>query len=148
VQQSPTALSARPANEPLYEDGGLGPSAMNLSSSALVPAAYGGDGQILEVADAPAGLAASATALTQFIHVHRVWGNGPRPANGSADLPAGGWLARKGSMPGTLSFAFSRGDGVDWALIFNSREWPIDWDAGSDDFAKSINALLDRTTLT
>jgi CubicO group peptidase (beta-lactamase class C family) len=145
VQRSPTALAARPSNEPFYEDGGLGQSALDPSATALIPAAYGG-GQILEVADADAGLAASATALTAFIHVHRVWGNGPRPANGSAELPAGGWLARKGSMPGTLSFAFSRGDGVDWAMIFNSREWPIDWDAGSDDFAKSINALLDKTT--
>ncbi len=122
-------------------------NALQPCSPSQAPAPYGGDGQILEVADSCAGLAASATALATFIHTHKVWGNGPRPANGSADLPAGGWLARKGSMPGTLSYACSRGDGVDWAVVFNTRDWPTAWDKTSDDFAASMNALLDKTAL-
>ncbi len=104
VLLSPTAASQRPADEAICEDEGLGLSALDPSSPLLVPAVYGGDGQIKEVVAACAGLAASATALTQFIHLHAVWGNGPRAANS----------ARSGSTPGTSSLAVSRGDGIDW----------------------------------
>src|SRR2546429_9763749 len=62
------------------EDERLGLSPADLLSQLPVPAVYGGDGQIKEIAAGCAGIAASATALTQFIHLHAVWGNGPRPA--------------------------------------------------------------------
>jgi CubicO group peptidase (beta-lactamase class C family) len=95
VLLSSTLASQRATNEEICEDEGLGLSPTELKSQLLVPAVYGGDGQIKEVAAGCAGLAASATALTQFIHLHAVWGNGPRPANG------GSWLlTRTGSSPG------------------------------------------------
>jgi len=119
------------------EDEGLGGSALDPGSPLLVPAVYGGDGQIKEVAAACAGLAASATALTQFIHLHAVWGNGPRAANS----------ARSGSTPGTSSLAWSRGDGVDWAYVINTRDWPPQTSPRLDDLGTSINHLLDTTPL-
>jgi hypothetical protein len=45
-----------------------------------------------------------------------VWGNGGR-APGSA---------REGAMDGARSRAESRTDGVDWALVVNTREFPTD----------------------
>ena len=80
-------------------------SPIDLASNLLVPAVYGGDGEINEVGDPNDGLAASAHALTQFIHLHAVWGNGPRAAGS----------ARSGSTPGASTLAASRWDGVDWA---------------------------------
>ena len=75
----------------MIEDEGLGLSALDPLSPLLVPAIFGGDGQVKEVAAACAGASASATALTQFIHRHAVWGNGGRAPNS----------ARSGSTPGS-----------------------------------------------
>jgi pimeloyl-ACP methyl ester carboxylesterase len=141
VQPSPTAQSLKPMNEPPYESTDYGQNALDPSSTTQVPAPYGGAGHILEVDDSAAGLAASATALVKFIRVHKVWGNGSRSDYKSSEFP----VARKGSDPGALSFAWSRADGVDWAVIFNCRDWPTDWDKTSDNFAASVNDLLDRT---
>jgi CubicO group peptidase (beta-lactamase class C family) len=141
VQPSPTAQSLKPMNEPPYESTDYGQNALDPTSTTQVPAPYGGAGHILEVDDSAAGFAASATALAKFIHVHKVWGNGSRSDYKSSEFP----VARKGSDPGALSFAWSRADGVDWAVIFNCRDWPTDWDKTSDNFAASVNDLLDRT---
>lgn len=46
---SPTAAAQRPANEAICEDEGLGLSALDPASPLLVPAVYGGDGQIKKV---------------------------------------------------------------------------------------------------
>jgi CubicO group peptidase (beta-lactamase class C family) len=137
VLLSSTLASQRAASEAICEDEGLGQSPLDLTSALLVPAVYGGDGQIKEVAAACAGLAASATALTQFIHLHAVWGNGPRAANS----------ARSGSTPGTSSLAVSRGDGVDWAYVINTRNWPPQTSPTLDDLGNSITHLLDTTPI-
>jgi CubicO group peptidase (beta-lactamase class C family) len=139
VLVSSTLASQRAANQAIAEDEGLrNPSPIDLTSTALIPDVYGGDGQIKEVAVACAGTAASAEALTQFIHRHAVWGNGGRAAN----------LARSGSTPGASTYAWSRGDGVDWAFTINTRDWPPGSSATVvDDFAKSINTLLDHATI-
>ena len=110
----PTLASHRAANEAIAEDEGLGFNPIELSSQLLIPSVYGGDGEINEVGDPNDGTGASAQALVQFIHLHAVWGNGPRAANS----------ARAGSTPGASSLAFSRGDGVDWAYVINTRDWP------------------------
>src|SRR5262249_10247764 len=114
VQVIPTLASQRTDNEAICEDEGLGLSPLDLSSQLLVPAVYGGDGEINEVGDPNDGIGASAHALTQFIHLHAVWGNGPRAPG----------YARSGSTPGASSLAASRSDGVDWAYVINTRDWP------------------------
>lgn len=81
VQVIPTLASQRTNNEAIAEDEGLGLSPLDLASQLLVPAVYGGDGEINEVGDPNDGTGASAEALTRFIHLHAVWGNGPRKAN-------------------------------------------------------------------
>jgi CubicO group peptidase (beta-lactamase class C family) len=112
VLLSSTEAQERNPSEAICEDQGLGLDPINITSSLLIPAVYGGDGQIKEVAAGCAGLAASATALTQFIHVNLVWGNGPRP-NPSSNW----WLGRTGSTPGASTEAASLAGGVDWAYV-------------------------------
>ena len=142
VEVWPTVASPRPPHEVTHEDEALGLSAVNINSPLLVPAIYGGDGEIKEVGDAPAGLAASATAMISFTHLHAVWGNGPRPANGTF-----GWLGRSGSTPGTSTFAVSRGDGIDWAYTINTRNFPPQTSPTLDDLEPSIDHLLDTTPI-
>ena len=48
-----------------------------------------------------------------------VWGNGGRAAG----------FAREGSTPGASTWMESRTDGVDWALVVNTRDFP---DGGAD----------------
>jgi CubicO group peptidase (beta-lactamase class C family) len=138
VQLSPTDRAAKPVNEPPYESPNFGPNALDPNGNTQVLSPYGGGGFITEVVDAAGGLAASATAVARFIHVHAVWGNGPR---------AGGFT-RIGSGEGCWSVAVSRGDGVDWVAIFNTREWTSDPGPISDAFTNSINGLLDKTAFS
>jgi CubicO group peptidase (beta-lactamase class C family) len=133
----PTLASQRTNNEAIAEDEGLGLSPLDLTSQLLVPAVYGGDGEINEVGDPNAGTGASAHALTQFIHLHAVWGNGPRAAG----------FARAGSTPGASSLAVSRSDGVDWAYVINTRDWPPSTSPTLDDLGNSITQLLDTTPI-
>ena len=137
VQVISTLKSQRTDNEAIAEDEGLGLSPLDLTSQALVPAVYGGDGEINEVGDPNCGTGASAHALTQFIHLHAVWGNGPRAAN----------FARSGSTPGASTLAWSRGDGIDWAYVVNTRDWPPSTSPTLDDLGNSINQLLDTTPI-
>ena len=133
----PTLASQRTNNEAIAEDEGLGLSPLDLTSQLLVPAVYGGDGEINEVGDPNAGTGASAHALTQFIHLHAVWGNGPRAAG----------FARAGSTPGASSLAVSRSDGVDWAYVINTRDWPPSTSPTLDDLGNAITQLLDTTPI-
>jgi CubicO group peptidase (beta-lactamase class C family) len=135
VEVIPTLASQRTNNEAIAEDEGLGLSPLDLASQLYVPAVYGGDGEINEVGDPNDGTGASAHALTQFIHLHAVWGNGPRSAG----------AARTGSTPGASSMAVSRGDGVDWAYVINTRDWPPSTSPTLDALGNSITHLLDTT---
>ena len=83
------------------------------------------------------GTGASAEALVQFIHLHAVWGNGPRAAGS----------ARTGSTPGASSMAASRTDGVDWAYVINTRDWPPNTSPSLNDLGNSITQLLNTTPL-
>jgi CubicO group peptidase (beta-lactamase class C family) len=119
VLLSSTEAQQRDPSEAICEDQGLGLDPINITSNLQIPAVYGGDGQIKEVAAACAGLAASATALTQFVHANLVWGNGPRwPNSGNW------WLGRTGSTPGTSTEAASISSGIDWAYVINTRDFP------------------------
>jgi CubicO group peptidase (beta-lactamase class C family) len=109
-----TAASGRIPVEVIAEDEGLGNNVLQPSSPLLVPAVYGGDGQVKEVAAGPAGAGASARAMASFISKHAVWGNGGRAPG----------FARSGSTPGTSTWAESRNDGVDFAFALNTRDWP------------------------
>ena len=112
-------------------------SPIDLASALLVPAVYGGDGEINEVGDPNDGTGASAQALVQFIHLHAVWGNGPRAAD----------YARSGSTPGASSLAVSRGDNTDWAYVINTRDWPPSTAPTLNDLGNSITQLLNTTPL-
>src|SRR5262249_51865931 len=74
----PTAAGARPANLVEADDPGLGESALAPKAAGMVPAIYSGDGMVKEACVGSCGLAATATALTQVIRRHAVWGIGGR----------------------------------------------------------------------
>jgi len=141
VMVFPTLASKRSNSMVIIEDEGLDQSPIDLNSHSFVPAVYGGDGEINEVGDPNDGMGSSAQALARFIHLHAVWGNGSRPANGTFD-----WLARSGSTPGASSLAVSRGDGIDWVYTINTRDWPPATSPTLDDLGNSITNLL--TTMT
>ena len=51
-----------------------------------------------------------------------IWGIGARNPEGYTGT---GWdLARSGSTPGTSTFAESQGNGLDWSVVVNTRDWP------------------------
>lgn len=137
VEVFPTLASKRTNHQAIAEDEGLGQSPLDLASPLLIPNVYGGDGEINEVGDPNDGVCASAAALTQFIHLHAVWGNGPRAAG----------FARSGSTPGASSLAVSRPDGVDWAYVINTRDWPPSTSPTLDDLGNSITGLLNTSPI-
>ena len=139
VLLSSTEAQKRDPSEAICEDQGLGPDPINITSNSRIPAVYGGDGQIKEVAAGCAGLAASATALTQFIHTNLVWGNGPRPG------PGNWWLGRTGSTPGTSTEAASLGSGIDWAYVINTRDLPPQTPLPLASLATTIGNLINST---
>lgn len=131
-----TRATERTNDEAIAEDEGLGFDPIDLASQRLIPAVYGGDGEINEVGDPNAGMGASAHALTQFIYLHAVWGNGSR-APGSA---------RSGSTPGASTWAQSRADGVDWAYVINTRNLPPATSQTLNDLDNAVNNLLNTMT--
>ena len=140
VLVSSTEAQQRDPSEAICEDQGLGLDPINITSNLLVPAVYGGDGEIKEVAAGCAALAASASALTQFIHVNLVWGNGPRP-NPSGNF----WLGRTGSTPGASTEAASLGGGIDWAYVINTRDFPPQTPLPLGSLATTIGNLINST---
>jgi len=142
-----TNAQQRPPNVAICEDEGMGLDPVNLTSQIPIPSVYGGDGQIKEVAVGCADLAVSANALTQFIHVNLVWGNGPRPQNNS------NWLwARTGSTFGSsteaTSFSTGNGNGIDWAYCINTRDWPAQTTMTLDNLGTNISQLITSLNLT
>lgn len=135
VEVFPTLASKRTSHQVVVEDEGLGLSPLDLASTRLIPAVYGGDGEINEVGDPNDGMGASAHAMAQFSHLHAAWGNGPR-APGSA---------RSGSTPGGSTLVVSRWDGVDWAYTINTRDWAPGVSPSLDDLGNSITHILDTT---
>jgi CubicO group peptidase (beta-lactamase class C family) len=140
VLLSSTEAQQRDPNEAICEDQGLGGDPINLASNLVIPAVYGGDGEIKEVGAACAGTAASATALTQFIHVNLVWGNGPRPPN-----TGNWWTGRTGSTPGTSTEAASTSGGIDWAYVLNTRDFPPQTPLPLDSLATTIGSIIANT---
>jgi CubicO group peptidase (beta-lactamase class C family) len=145
VEVFPTLASHRTSHQVIVEDEGLGKSCIDLASQLQVPGVYGGDGEINEVGDPNDGTGASAHALAQFIHLHAVWGNGPRAAG----------AARSGSTPGASTLAVSRLDGIDWACVVNTRDWPPSTSPTLDDLfdltapisPHSVTHVLDTTPI-
>jgi CubicO group peptidase (beta-lactamase class C family) len=122
------------ASEVFYDDQRVGWTALEPQKDKLVPNCYGGEGWAIESMDGGGGLCSTATALARFINLHAVWGLGGRAPG----------AARTGGMAGVASRAQSRGDGVDFTYIFNTRNLP---GMPVDDLGTKINKLLDEQKL-
>ena len=134
VRMARTLRSQRLPNEAFYDDPNVWWSAAEAHLQKLTAFCYGGEGWTTEAMDGSGGLCASANALVQFIRLHAVWGRGGRMAG----------AARTGGMAGVSSRAESRGDGVDFAFVFNTRNlanMPV------DDFGTSLSALITSASL-
>jgi len=84
-----------------------------------------------ETTDSSGGLLASAPSVVRTIAHHAAWGMGPRAPG----------TARIGSMPGTFSCASSRGNGYDYAVLFNGDDGFTD--TIRDKFVSDVNSVID-----
>ncbi|KAJ4367669.1 hypothetical protein N0V83_007254 [Neocucurbitaria cava] len=98
-------------------DSGYGPSALNPLDQDPVPWIYGGDDMYKDSDMGGAALATSAGMLTKSL----------------ASCPAWGWQAtrspgyyRTGSTPGAFTYVTQRWDGLDVAMVFNTRKYNTD----------------------
>jgi CubicO group peptidase (beta-lactamase class C family) len=135
-----TLMSLKRSNEALAEDPSLSLTALDPTSTLLLPSAYGGF--IVETMDSGGGLIASTPSLARFVHHYAAWG---------ASLRAPG-AARTGSESGTRTRVGSRPNGFDYAFTFNTRynlEGSVDAKGTEyiDHFGSDLEALLDATML-
>lgn len=132
-----TLRSQKLHNEVSYDQSSVGLPSTNPKSSTLVPYAYGGEGYMCERMDSGGGLIATATDVVRLINKHAVWGTGGR-AEGSA---------RSGSMAGVSSLAESRSAGVDFAYIFNTRDFLPPTSNALKHLDRKLSSLLHTTPL-
>jgi hypothetical protein len=123
-------MVAPAADEVGYDEPNLGPTPFAPKTNTLVPAVNGGEGLITQLFDAPSGLMTNAQAMATFIHSNAVWGIGGRAPNS----------ARSGSEAGSSSLAVSRGDGIDWTYILNTR-WSLGDRMATEAGGKTVSAL-------
>jgi CubicO group peptidase (beta-lactamase class C family) len=136
VSLARTSYSSRADNEVFYDDPGLGPSVVDqpgavgwyADTNEYVPYPYGGAGFSTEIMDSGGGLMSTAEALVQFASRYPVDSIGKERLSRHAQ--------RDGAMPGTNSLVVSRGDGSDYAFIFN-RLGP-----GRDGLTQKIDEFL------
>ncbi len=131
---SPTLEPRLPGEVARYFSSYAGPSAINVTSDALVPGPNGGDGLIREVGAPAAGLATSAASMLKLMDRYLIWGVGPAPG-------AGYTWARSGSDEGTSSWAEQRADLKRWAFVINTRD--LATSTAFDDFTMQVDQLLD-----
>jgi CubicO group peptidase (beta-lactamase class C family) len=139
VAQARTLASQRLPNEVSYDQPGRGLSPLDPTTTLWAPLPYGGEGWLTEVAAGSGGLAASSPAVTALIHHYAVWGGGLR-----ATGPGTWYWARSGSMAGTSSLAVSRSTGLDYAYLFNTRDFP---EAKLEELNKALDDALNHTAL-
>lgn len=113
-----------------YDEPAVGPTPFDWTSNTLLPNAYGGEGFLTDIMDSGGGLMTSGLTLATFIHNYAAWGLNGRAAGASRD----------GSMDGTSTWAESRGDGVDWTLMLNTR-WQLGQVVGKDSRGNNITVL-------
>jgi CubicO group peptidase (beta-lactamase class C family) len=131
---SPTLEPRLPNEVAHYFSPYVGLSAINVTSSALVPGPNGGDGLIREVGAPAAGLATSAASMLKLMDHYLIWGVGPAPDPGYS------W-ARSGSDEGTSTWAEQRADAKRWALLINTRNFATG--TAFDDITAEVDQLLD-----
>lgn len=107
-----TAASFHTGDSVTQESWNTGLSALQPTYNNPVANIFGGDGIYKETAMGPSSLAASASTLVKFAATHAVWGVGGRTTSG-----------REGAMDGSRTIVVSRGDGVDWAMVVNTRDF-------------------------
>lgn len=132
-----TLRSQKLPNEVSYDQPSVGAPSTDPHSSTLTPYAYGGEGYMTEVMDSGGGLVSTATDLVKLIHSHAVWGTGGRAAGS----------ARSGGMAGVSSLAVSRTDGIDYAYLFNTRDFPPPVGDPLHDLGVALDGLLTTTPL-
>jgi CubicO group peptidase (beta-lactamase class C family) len=138
VYVAATTRAGKRSDEVSYDDPGLGGSAVDPHAAALVPACYGGEGWLTEVMDSGGGLCTNASTLVRFVSRYPVWGNGgARVAN----------YERDGSMAGVSSMTICRGDGIDWAAIFNTRAFPASSTMSLQQLHTAIDAVFATTPI-
>lgn len=115
-----------------YDDPGIGLSHLQPAAQVWEPVAYGGE-FILENGEGSGGLLTSVGTIARVLATHPVW-------NADVASLTGRELAtRYGTLPGTISGAKSRSDGLDVGFVFNRRVT----NAEHDQITAAIDRFLD-----
>jgi CubicO group peptidase (beta-lactamase class C family) len=112
-----------------YDDPGRMPNPLNPNREELLPNAYGGG--VADHKGLPAQVVTRASAVALLIGRYAAYGYGPRTR-----------ISRSGSQPGTLCWAKSRGDRLDFCYVFNTRAFG-DGGAQVDSLMQQIDRVLD-----
>lgn len=84
------------------------------------------------------GLVASTRAILAFLDAYVVYGNGiGRLRTGTERL--GWWAAHSGSLSGTNTLAWQRGNGINYVILFNRRR-----SSAGDSFVSIFSDILER----
>jgi hypothetical protein len=115
VAVAATAAGGRqPGEVSTYDHADVHASQLDYAPDALAPNAYGGS-FVLETDTGAGDLIASAPAIARVIARYPVW------IADSAHLTGRELAVRYGTFDGTSGGAVSRGDGLDFAFLFDRR---------------------------
>ena len=130
--------------EPFYDDPGLYPNVFYpaYSSVPTVERPYGSFD--MESRNGQGRIVAQGSAIVRLLHNHRVFGDeigGPRPADGSFTV-----LSHNGAQYGAEALSAQRGDGVDYAVMFN--KWNISPSYNSNAILTTLEAFFNAGGIT
>ena len=117
IIQGRTFPQDRSDREPFYESRSRCPNVFDPSGSQ-VPCPDGGWDHEAKIAHG--GLVASTSAILKFLDQYIAWGDhtGMRRTGGEV---SNWWTAHSGSLDGTNTLAYQRGNGTNYVVMFNSR---------------------------
>ncbi|KAE9379909.1 hypothetical protein N431DRAFT_552195 [Stipitochalara longipes BDJ] len=117
-------VSTAHTNDPVTQESKwTGMGAMNPNTYDEMAFVFGGDGMCKEANFGSMSLASSASTIVRFIGTHAVTGIGPRPSF-RVSRGVNPVSSHKGHTSGSMSFAESRWDGLDFAIIINTEDLP------------------------
>ncbi|HTX60461.1 MAG TPA: serine hydrolase domain-containing protein [Verrucomicrobiae bacterium] len=114
---SPTVGKRLPGEVARYYSTQTGLSAFYPDELKPVPAPYGGDGGVLEVAQGDGGAATSAQSMIAFMNRYTVGDLGPLPLPGES-------VGREGEIAGTSTVAEQLGNRTNYAFFINTNQFP------------------------
>ncbi len=138
VIQGRTLPGDRSEREPWYDAEGTGPNVFAPSGRRV---RWPDGGWDHEAMIGHAGLVASTRALLAFIEAYEVWGDGIGRRRGGGE-DSGWWRFHTGTLRGTNALVYQRGNGINYAVLFNRRAAVSDRSYYVKQFMEVLNEQL------